>query len=246
MSFPIKLQRSASEKNRVIKDLTDVQTSTGELRAECSLIDPVILMAGDIADLKDVNYMTITSFGRSYFITGIRSIRTGVIEISGHVDVLSTYAEQLLENKAIIAKSENDWNLYLNDGSLKTYQDSEIYTHTFPAGFGQQTLVLSIAGGASEVPTIVITSQPQDTTVRDNANAYFTVAATSPDYLTYQWLVRTTLAGAWRAATDSGSLSPEITVTGTSTKDGYQYRCLIMDTLGNSVLSRIATLHSIA
>lgn len=146
MSFDIKLQKNMSEKNRVVKDITDVTTLTGTLRAETSIIDPVILISASLSSVKDCNYMTIADFGRSYFITNIRSVRDGVIEISAHVDVLSTYATDLLANKAIISRSENDWNLYLNDGSLKAYQDSRIFTKYFPNGFSDQTFVLALAG----------------------------------------------------------------------------------------------------
>lgn len=146
MSFNVILKQNKSEKNRVVKDLTTIATLTGDLRAETSIIDPVILISASMSNVKTANYLEISEFGRKYFITNIRSVRDGVIEISAHVDVLSTYATQLLMNKAIISRSENDWNLYLNDGSLKAYQDSQIFTKYFPHGFEDQTFVLVLAG----------------------------------------------------------------------------------------------------
>ena len=146
MAFTIKLQTNASEKNKIVKDVTDVLSVEGTLKNECSIIDPVIIFEADLSALTGVNYMTISAFGRSYFVNNIRTLRNGLVEISAHVDVLSTYANAIKANSAIIAKSENDWNLYLNDGSLKTYQNDVIATKAFSAGFNTQQFVLAIAG----------------------------------------------------------------------------------------------------
>jgi len=147
--FDIVLQFNASEKNKVTKDVTDVLTLTGELRSETSIVDPVILVSGDLSTISGCNYMTISVFGRSYFITNIRSIRTGLIEISAHVDVISSFADEIKTNRAIIRKQENQWNLYLNDGSFKVYQNPMVLTKAFPSGFTTQEFVLAVAGSPS-------------------------------------------------------------------------------------------------
>lgn len=144
--IPLTLQTNNSEKNKLDKDITNIETVYGTLRSECSIIDPVITFSADLNVLKSCNYMTIPKFGRSYFVTNIRSIREGLVELSAHVDVLSSFKSQIRSNKAIIGKSENEWNLYLNDGSLKTYQNSRIFTKEFPSGFSTQSFVLAIAG----------------------------------------------------------------------------------------------------
>lgn len=146
MSFEIKLQTNNSEMNRVTKDITDVLTLTGTLKSETSIIDPIINIECDMPSIITCNYMTIPVFGRSYFINNIRSIRTGLVEITCHVDVLSSFADSIKSNTAIIRKQENDWNLYLNDGSFKVYQNPIVLTKPFPTGFSTQEYVLAIAG----------------------------------------------------------------------------------------------------
>lgn len=147
MAFDIILQTNLSESNKIDKTVTDIATVTGTLRQECSIIDPIIIIAGDLDDYTTCNYMTITQFGRKYFVNNIRSIREGLIEITAHVDVLSTYATQIRANSAILSKSESEWNLYLNDGSLRTYQKPTIITKTFPYGFSDvPEFVLTVAG----------------------------------------------------------------------------------------------------
>lgn len=146
MSFNIKLQYNASEKNKVTKDITDVLTLTGELKQDTSIIDPVIVFETDIPTIANCNYMTISAFGRSYFITNIKSIRTGLIEISAHVDVISSFANEIKTNNAIIKRQENNWNLYLNDGTFKVYQNPIVLTKPFQYGFSDYSFILSVAG----------------------------------------------------------------------------------------------------
>ena len=147
MAFQVVLATNNSEPNRMMKDVTDILTVTGTLKADTSIIDPVILIECDLTQVRNVNYMRITAFNRRYFVTNIRSMRNGLVEFSCHVDVLSTYANEILQNKGIVRKQENDWNLYLNDGTLRTYQYSKVVTKKFPNGFPVGVdLVMAIAG----------------------------------------------------------------------------------------------------
>ena len=146
MAFDIVLQRNNSERNKVTKDVSDLLTVSGKLKTETSISDPVIMIECDLSAVTGCNYMTIKTFGRSYFVNNIRSIRTGLVEFSCHVDVLSSFAAEIRENTAIVRKQENKWNLYLNDGSFKIYQNPNILTKSFPSGFTKQEFVLAVAG----------------------------------------------------------------------------------------------------
>lgn len=147
MAFNLTLQTTTSEKNRIDKTVTDIATVSGTLRADTSIIDPVFLIECDLASYVNANYMTVPTFGRSYFITNIRSMRAGLVEFTCHCDVLSSFKTQIRSNTAIIQRSERNWNLYLNDGSLTAYQDPEIYTTEFPMGFTvNKQYILAVAG----------------------------------------------------------------------------------------------------
>lgn len=146
MSFNITLQRNNSERNRLTKEISDLMTVSGNLKAETSIIDPIIMIECDLSAVTRCNYMTISMFGRSYFVNNIRSIRTGLVEFSCHVDVLSSFASEIRGNTAIVRKQENNWNLYLNDGSFKVYQNPIVLTKAFPSGFTKQEFVLAVSG----------------------------------------------------------------------------------------------------
>lgn len=146
MAFDIILQVNESEKNKVTKTLTEIMTVSGVLKSETSIIDPVIMISCELSNVTKCNYITIGSFGRSYFVNNIRSIRSGLVEFSCHVDVLTSFADSIRENTAIIRKQESKWNLYLNDGSFKVYQNPMVLTKAFPSGFTNQKFVLAVAG----------------------------------------------------------------------------------------------------
>lgn len=140
------LQFNKSENNRAVKDLENIREFNFILKDQTSIIDPVFLITGDITDMLQANYMTVPAFGRAYFITDIQSVRTGLVEISAHVDVLSSYIDALKECSAVIHRQENKWNLYLDDGFFKTYQNPNIVVKKFPSGFTDQSFVLAVAG----------------------------------------------------------------------------------------------------
>ena len=146
MSFTIVIQQNKSPKHQLTKSLTIITTLTGTLREDTSIIDPVIRVQASESSLVTANYCTISSFGRSYFITDIRSLRNGIIELSLHCDVLSSFASQIKSNQSIIYRQENQWNLYLNDGVFKSYQNPQVITRPFPNGFNTTEFVLAVAG----------------------------------------------------------------------------------------------------
>ena len=147
MSFSIIFQTSNSDKRMLDKSITDNFTLTGTLRNETSILNPVILVECSLEDIATCNYMTIDSFGgRKYFINDIKSIRNGLVEVYGHVDVLTTYKDGIRKNSGITYRQETDWNLYLDDGSFKAYQNPRIQTLEFPTGFTAQRFIFAIAG----------------------------------------------------------------------------------------------------
>ena len=146
MSFSISLMTSSSPKEKLDKDVSTIQTVTGTLKETTSIIDPVVKIQGNVSSFKNCNYMYIPEFGRYYFVTDISSVTNTIFEVSGHVDVLMTYRAQIRDNNAIVRRQANSWNLYLNDGSFKVYQNPMVLTRAFPSGFSTSELVLAVAG----------------------------------------------------------------------------------------------------
>lgn len=138
--------RNTAPRNKISKSPTTLLTITGSLVDESSIVNPIILI--ESANLPDANYAQIADFGgRYYFIENIESVNTGLWRLTMHVDVLKTYAAQILANEGVISKSTNLWNLYLEDVDFKAYADPYVITKNFPSGFSTYKLVLALLGG---------------------------------------------------------------------------------------------------
>lgn len=140
--------RNLSDVNYVDKVIQEVYTLTGSIIGECSVTDPVISIQIQ-GEVKPFNYFYIPEFGnRYYYVTNNTVVRTGVYEISGHVDVLMTYRDGIRNCSALINRQENLRNLYLDDDRFKVTARRKYGVSTFsnsPAGGTQ--MVLIAAGG---------------------------------------------------------------------------------------------------
>lgn len=147
MSFNITLYKNKSRQNQRVKDLEEIETMSGTLKSECSIVDPVILFESS-ENLRYCNYMYIPNFGRYYFINDIIHVRNNLYEIRAHCDVLSSSGSALLDCVGIIRRQENDWNLYLDDGAFKVYSNPNVVQKAFPSGFSTSNLtyILAVAG----------------------------------------------------------------------------------------------------
>ena len=141
------LYNNQSEQIAVTKNIQELTTLSGTLRDECSISDPVILFDGISEQITaGANYAFIQEFNRYYYITDITFVRNKLFRVSMHVDVLMSFSAQIREQTGVIARQENQWNLNLNDGVFKTYQNPIIKTKVFPTGFTTQNFILAVAG----------------------------------------------------------------------------------------------------
>lgn len=145
MSFSISLQNNSSPINKIGKAISTITTVSGDLKNESDVIRPEILIESD-SSILSANYMTIDTFNRKYFIEEIQSVRTNLWLVKAHVDVLETYASQILSNTAVVLRQENNFNLLLNDGVFKCKQDPRISYRKFPSGLGDFNFILITQG----------------------------------------------------------------------------------------------------
>lgn len=139
------LYKTLSSRERVNKTLTKVAELTGNIKAECSVINPIIIV--ESTSFPNANYLYCPEFARFYYINNIVCNTTGLYEISAHVDVLMSNASAIRKQKAVVAKQQNRYNLYLNDPDYRTYADPWVITREFPSGFSDPCYLLTLRGG---------------------------------------------------------------------------------------------------
>lgn len=133
--------------NKINKSPTNAINYIGNLRNETDIINPVIVVNTD-SGLPKYNYMYIPEFNRYYFIDSIKIIRTGIIEIYGKIDVLKSYANEIMAQNVIISRSTDNGTYYLNNPYIQGLCKETTNILNFPNGLNESgEFILITAGG---------------------------------------------------------------------------------------------------
>lgn len=147
MSFDIHLMMNNDPYNKINKNPVTVSTVTGELVDNCNIVDPEIMIQYDGAFIN-ANYAYIPEFGRYYFIKNAETPSNGLWKLTMHTDVLMSFASAILHSPATVARSSNNFNMYLNDDHFAIQENPYIFTKAFPSGFDTSlaSYVLALVG----------------------------------------------------------------------------------------------------
>lgn len=150
----IDLLTYSGEKNRIDKSsfLTNRFTVQGTFRNNSSIYEPTVIVSRANLPQSQYNYMFIQDFGRYYFIDDIILTNTRLSEIHGKVDVLYTYATDILQSNCIIDKAEQLQyaNLHFDDGDFKLDSRQFVTATSFDYGLTDNgELILICSGGVA-------------------------------------------------------------------------------------------------
>ena len=118
MSISVSFYNNLSDNRYLTKNLTSLaENITCDVYAPCDRLNPILLIDKDTIPncLSLCNYCVIPEFSRKYFITNITGVSGNRLQLTCHVDVLSTYDSELRECPIIAARSSNKPNYYLDD-----------------------------------------------------------------------------------------------------------------------------------
>ena len=115
MAISVKFGKNQSDNRYLTKLITWGEEIPCDVYDATDRLNPVILVDTNNVDLSETNYMEIPEFGRKYFITSIVGAAGKIVTVSGHVDVLGTYDEQIRECKCIAERATSPYNFYLQD-----------------------------------------------------------------------------------------------------------------------------------
>ena len=143
----IEFYKNSSEKNKIGKSISNKLTLGGNLRDECSITSPSILV--ESTSLVDYNYCYIPEFKRYYFISDIVSVRNNLWRVSLKCDVLESFKSDILKLSCIVDKQQNQsYNNNIDDGSYINRADSFVEIANYQNGFNSSGEFILITAGA--------------------------------------------------------------------------------------------------
>ena len=160
--FPIILYKNLSDENVVVKNIAEVGTIQGNFKTETSILSPSVTI--EWIDPTSFNYVYIPILKRYYFVKDITINKTNLMTMNLNVDVLMTYGEQIKSLSAVIARQEHQFNLYLIDNQIQSYNDQKIYTINFDGHEFSDTLqnILVVSGGNVSATSPVVEGSETD------------------------------------------------------------------------------------
>lgn len=143
----ITFYKNSSEKNKIGKSLSSGLTLSGNLRDECSITSPSILV--EATSLVDYNYCYIPEFKRYYFISDITSVRNNLWRVSLKCDVLESFKSDILNSSCIVKKQQNQsYSNNIDDGSYINRVDNFIEIANYQNGFNADGEFILLTAGA--------------------------------------------------------------------------------------------------
>lgn len=137
-----------ADKNIVAqKHLTSIGSFSGDFRATADVLRPTLIIEGEVS--TSANYVYIPDFHRYYYISERREITKDLTEFALYVDVRKSFYNNLLSNKGIVSRNENNYNVYLRDAKIPVDARKTVAVRKFNSVFGASTpcVVMLVLGG---------------------------------------------------------------------------------------------------
>lgn len=116
------------------------------LKANCDMFHPTLVIY-DTIDVTAFNYFQIPDFGRYYYIDSpLTTHNENTFEITGNVDVLMSFKQDIRNASAVIDRNENEFIKYITDSKYTVLNYERVQTKVFPNSFpadGQFILVVA-------------------------------------------------------------------------------------------------------
>lgn len=146
------LYHNKSNRRRIDKDIEQVGDLINvQFLEESSMIRPVLKLSSDLEPVK-ANYLWLKDFNRYYYINN-ETVCNGYIRIECEVDVLMSFALELLESFVLVSRNndKSKFDLYLPDDKLQLEERTAIRTIGFdqgPDSFSTETNFTLVLAGA--------------------------------------------------------------------------------------------------
>lgn len=146
------LYRNLSDPNVLVKRLEVLANESAQPYGEIDISAPELVLS-DVPKsvLSKVNYCYIPELER-YYTASITLTNNGMYILSGSIDVLMSFKDEILTIPAIVDRQEDPANCtpYINNGGYVSRVDNFMQRYTWSKGFsGTPQNILIAAGGGN-------------------------------------------------------------------------------------------------
>lgn len=117
----IEISKIAEDPRMLYKHPADTITISAEIKEDVQIMRPVFYIVYN-STIVDQHYNYVHAFGRYYFITDTAVTTGGSMRISCKMDVLYTYADQIVQCPIVAERSSNNFNAFIQDNERRFYQ----------------------------------------------------------------------------------------------------------------------------
>lgn len=112
-----------------------VASYSGTFRDAIDFITPVLVIEANSFDVQSSNYFSIPgAIDRYYYMTGKKALNDKLWQITGRADLRKTFRTQILAAEGIVARNENNYDMYLNDPQIPIGARKTLSIRKFPNG----------------------------------------------------------------------------------------------------------------
>lgn len=153
----VTLYKNNSANEVINKQLTVISAFNAKHTRPVDILHPTLILSGDVnINAINANYFYVDLFARYYYIDGYTIDRANRIVITGTVDVLKTYAQQILASTQHIVRQQEIGVNFVEDTALPLESERDVKVFKFPqnraienSSFTVDTkcFLLTVAGG---------------------------------------------------------------------------------------------------
>ena len=137
-----------SDRRCINKVLTDAKTISGNVKTQYTSSGISIDIDVSVAGITPFQFNYMKFDNKYYYIDSVDFLSQNIIRVNCGVDLLETYKAQILNQVAVLSRSETSYNRYLNDDNLHINAYKRVQTKAFSKSFSAvSTPILIVTGG---------------------------------------------------------------------------------------------------
>ena len=124
-----------SDRRCINKNLTNAMTISGNIKSQYTSSGISLDIDVSVAGITPFQFNYMKFDNKYYYIDSVDFLSQNIIRLNCSVDLLETYKAQILKQSAVLERSQNVYNRYIDDDKLVLNAYKRVQTKAFPRSF---------------------------------------------------------------------------------------------------------------